>query len=454
MPKPSDIAIHAQAVEMVPLDKLLPYAMNARTHSDAQVRQIAASMWEFGWTNPCLIDGDNTLIAGHGRIMAARRLGLTHAPCIRVTGLSPAQRRALVLADNQLALNAGWNEDVLAAELARLREDDFDLDLVGFDADEVARLLDDSPPDVPDDGAHGSLTERFGEPPFSVLDTRSGRWQARKRAWLRLGIESEVGRSARAYKGQESLNDIQAGQDTTGTSVFDPVLCELVYRWFCPPDGIVLDPFAGGSVRGIVAGKLGRRYVGVDLRREQVMANEEQAVRLFGAGDAMPVWHVGDSRDLPRIAKGTKADLVFSCPPYVDLEVYSDDPADLSTMDYPAFLAAYRQIVAAACKMLRPDRFACFVVGDVRDRRGLYRNFVGDTVAAFIDAGLALYNEAILVNAVGSLPVRTGRQFAATRKLGKLHQNVLVFVKGDPKRATAACGPVEVVMPDEAGEMA
>jgi hypothetical protein len=228
---------------------------------------------------------------------------------------------------------------------------------------------------------------------------------------------------------------------TSGTSIFDPVICELAYRWFCPPGGSILDPFAGGSVRGIVAAKLGHPYTGIDLRAEQIAANEAQGRAL--TPDAPPRWIVGDSRDVATLAPGAY-DLVFSCPPYADLERYSDDPADLSTLDYPAFLKAYREIVAACVGLLRPDRFAVFVVGDIRDGKGFYRNFVSDTIAAFEDAGARLYNEAILVTQVGSLPIRVGRQFAGYRKLGKTHQNVLAFFKGNPKLIPDIFGEVEM----------
>ena len=139
-----------------------------------------------------------------------------------------------------------------------------------------------------------------------------------------------------------------------------------------------------------------------------------------------------------------EADFVFSCPHYGDLEVYSENPLDLSTMSRAGFLAAYRAIIAAAVGKLKPDRFACFVVGDYRDKRGFYCNFVSETIGAFEAAGARLYNEAILVTAAGSLPIRAGKQFASTRKLGKTHQNVLVFLKGDPRKATEACGTVEL----------
>ncbi len=252
--------------------------------------------------------------------------------------------------------------------------------------------------------------------------------------------EAELGRELTT---EEFLAEHYAASDAptaSGTSIFDPVLCEIAYRWFCPPGGMVLDPFAGGSVRGIVASRLGRGYFGVELRAEQVAANEAQ---LEMAGDPAPRWACGDSRDLGDIASGIEADLIFSCPPYWNLEQYSDDPDDLSAMGKEAFFEAYARIIGAAVSRLREDRFAVWVIGDVRDSDGCFVNLPGRTVEAFEAAGARFYNDAILATAVGSLPVRAGRQFAASRKLGRTHQNVMVFVKGDPKRTTEACGPVE-----------
>lgn len=227
---------------------------------------------------------------------------------------------------------------------------------------------------------------------------------------------------------------------STGTSIFDPVVCEIAYRWFCPTEGIVLDPFAGGSVRGIVASRLGRRYVGIELRPEQVAANVAQ---LHLAVDPRPEWRSGDAREVEKLAADIECDFVFSCPPYWNLERYSDDAADLSTMPFDEFLVAYRAIIAGTVARLQDDRFAAWVIGDVRDEHGCYVNLPGRTIDAFEAAGARLYNEAILVTAVGSLPIRAGKQFAASRKLGRTHQSVLVFVKGDPHRATEACGQVE-----------
>ena len=225
-------------------------------------------------------------------------------------------------------------------------------------------------------------------------------------------------------------------------AVFDPVLCELMYRWFSPPGGRVLDPFAGTAVAGLVAAKLGRRFTGIDLRGEQLLENRKAAARICTKADPRPEWIAGDAIDLPRLHPAP-IDFAFSSPPYGDLEVYSDDPRDLSTLAYDVFLVKYRAIIAHVVAALRPDRFVSFVVADIRDRGGLYRRFVSATEQAFEDAGARLYNEAILLTMAGSLKIRAGIVFDRARKLGKSHQNVLIFVKGDPAKATAAIGPVE-----------
>lgn len=285
----------------------------------------------------------------------------------------------------------------------------------------------------------GLLEQCYGYPPFSVLDTRCGRWQDRKKAWRALGLMGEVGRG----KVQQNLASLPIKSNGARpiwveSSPFDPVLSELLYNWFCPSGGVVLDPFAGGPVRGVVASLMGRRYIGVDVRSEQVEANRAQAASLC-TRDPRPVWRVGDSarlRDVTRV----RADFVFSCPPYHDLERYSSQADDLSTMPWEIFLGTYRHICKQACHLLRSDRFAAFVVGDVRDKAGCYRGLPSETIRAFGDAGLRLYNEAALVTPVGSLAMRAHGTFKA-RKLGKSHQTILIFVKGDPKRAASFTSP-------------
>ncbi len=230
-----------------------------------------------------------------------------------------------------------------------------------------------------------------------------------------------------------------------GASIFDPVLCELMYRWFCIEKGNILDPFAGGSVRGLVAGYLDYSYNGIDLRKEQIQANEKQLIDLQNnlKKDLLVQWYTGDSNEvLDTISK--EYDFVFSCPPYHDLEQYSDNPQDLSNMNYDDFLKVYRSIIKKSVSKLKEDCFACFVVGDVRDKKGFYKNFVSDTIQAFQDAGMELYNEMILITSIGSMAIRLRRQFNSGRKCGKIHQNVLVFYKGNPKNIKEKYGELNL----------
>jgi 16S rRNA G966 N2-methylase RsmD len=259
-----------------------------------------------------------------------------------------------------------------------------------------------------------------------VLDTKSGNWQKRKTLWRRLGLKSEEGRDATVF-GMASW-DVDKTIPASDTSIFDPALCEVLYEWFCPKGGLILDPFAGGSVRGIVANYLGYAYTGIDIRQEQIDSNRAQALKILPV-DNQPQWFVGDSNEvLDGRSWRVEFDLILSCPPYADLEVYSDLSGDISNKPYPEFLKSYREIIAKSCKLLKPGGFACFVVGEVRDKSGYYRGFVPDTIKAFEDCGTKYYNEAILLGVVGSASLRANGNMK-TKKLVKTHQNVLVFKK-------------------------
>jgi len=249
--------------------------------------------------------------------------------------------------------------------------------------------------------------------------------------------EDKLGRVVSSGEFVSSDSDVNSG-----TSIFDPVLCELMYKWFCIDKGSILDPFAGGSVRGIVANYLGYYYTGIDLRPEQIEANNIQAKEIIPV--SKPNWICGNSLNVNELVN-EKYDFVFSCPPYYDLEIYSDNQNDLSNYQtYEDFIKDYNAIIKESIDLLKEDRFTCFVVGDIRDKKGFYRNFVSDTISAFEQAGAKLYNEAILVTSVGSLPIRVGKQFDAGRKLGKTHQNILIFFKGNPKTIKENYKEIEV----------
>jgi DNA modification methylase len=278
------------------------------------------------------------------------------------------------------------------------------------------------------------LRDKFIEPPFSILDSKSGSWRKRVKKWKQLGILNEVSRSNknksngfdRIAKMNEKINGSSSGMLKDGVSVFDPALCEVLYHWFCPDGGTILDPFSGGSVRGIVANKLGFDYTGIDIREEQIQSNYEQGKEILG--DKCPKWICNDSNvELDLFDKSF--DFVFSCPPYVDLEVYSDLEGDISNKPYKDFLELYESIILKSCKLLKSGGYACFVVGEVRDKNGYYIGFVPDTIKAFEKAGVKFYNECIYLNGLAGACLTAGYIMNISKKVKKVHQNVLIFKK-------------------------
>lgn len=472
----TEYPIRVLGVRVVKGSELKSHDLAWREHPIAQLEETKTFLGEVGW-----IDGPKYNVRT-GRILdGTLRASIADDDLLPVIDIDvDPDKEALVLAKyDPIGAMVQANPNKLAAlrEQLRLSSDPLNalLEKLQQEGAAILQALTHPAAETP---AAIPLIDRFIIPPFSVLDARQAYWQERKRAWLNLGIESELGRGSEDKKESglvfnpsaqgESIYRLRNEMRQTlgyepswdeiiteaqrrgmhvysGTSIFDPVLCEIAYRWFCPAGGFILDPFAGGSVRGIVATALGYTYTGIELRAEQVIANQTQAARIVP--DASPHWVTGDSSQLDELLpfKGDLYDFVFTCPPYFDLEQYSEDTRDLSrATDYAAFLETYRAIVALSCARLRDDRFACVVVGDIRDKRGHYRNFVADTIAAFRDCGLELYNEAVLITALGSLPIRVGKMFEASRKLGKTHQNVLVFVKGDWHKAVQAVGPIVV----------
>ena len=209
----------ADKVERRKVAELVPYARNSRTHSDEQVGQIAASIKEWGWTAPVLIDPEGGLIAGHGRIMAAQKLGIADVPCMVAEGWTDAQKKAYIIADNKLALNAGWDDAMLKIELGDLGDLDFDLSLTGFSDEELTafEMADEPLPGEGDnEGSTASLADKFGIAPFSVLNAREGWWQSRKRAWLAIGIKSELGRGENGHHAAPGGSPVVAGYDKSG----------------------------------------------------------------------------------------------------------------------------------------------------------------------------------------------------------------------------------------------
>jgi DNA modification methylase len=264
--------------------------------------------------------------------------------------------------------------------------------------------------------------------PFSILDTRTKEWKDRKNWWiLNHKIKSELGRENTESK--TMFWDTEAN-----VSVFDPVLCETMYDWFSPKGGNVLDPFAGGSVRGIVAEGLDRSYTGIDISEEQIKANKLQSDK--------PNWIVGDSRKVvPTLTD--EYDFIFTCPPYHDLEVYSDNPKDISNMPYNRFLTSLNSILTHSVSKLKDNRFVAIVVSEIREQSttrnykiGKYRGFVPSVIEMCEEMGLSFYNDMILYNSQGQASRVSKTYFNRNKKIASVHQNILIFVKGNPDIAT------------------
>ena len=264
--------------------------------------------------------------------------------------------------------------------------------------------------------------------PFSVLDTRTKEWKQRKDYWITTyGIQSELGR-------EDIESKSQFWESNSNVSIFDPVLCELMYDWFVPKGGKILDPFAGGSVRGIVAEEMGFHYDGIELSEEQVLANKKQSKK--------PNWIIGDS-DKEIFFLDNDYDFVFTCPPYYDLEVYSDDMNDLSNMSERNFDIKFDKIIYKSTLQLKQNRFFGIVVSEVRNPSttgnysiGNYRKLVSKTIQMCEAHGLHFYNDMVLFNSQHQAS-RVGKTyFDRNRKIPSVHQNILIFVKGNPDIAT------------------
>ena len=410
---------------------------NPNVMTDQELEQMRESMKEFGFLEPVIVDQNYVIADGEHRVKIYKEFGRKTIQAYQVTCKNDAQRRFIRQIKNKLHGEHDLEKDVKELELL-MQANPFGLEkLLNFDNDDLTKMQEllSKQNNLFDEVDHDSLVSKYGAPPFSVLDARQQYWMERKDYWHSFGIKSEKGRDNdlvfgyQDYDSQEYLKQ----KSKHGSSIFDPVLAEIIYKWFSQKGDHVLDPFAGGSVRGIIAAALGRQYYGVDLSKRQVEENEKQLKDTTIPKSRMrfePVWLHGNSLNISKFFK-TKFNLLASCPPYFNLEQYTDDPQDLSNLAWPQFLAQYYSIIKKSCELLKDNSFAVFVVGDVRDKQGFYRNLVWHTVQAFEKAGLGLYNQLILLTPLGTAPMRAPPIFIKKRKVVLVHQYVLVFYKGN-----------------------
>lgn len=393
------------------------------------------------------------------------------APILKASELTEDEQREFIIKDN---VGFGeWDMDALANEW-----DSEDLNDWGVDVwNEPLGGTDDSTStgnsEIPKSEGN-SLNDTFIIPPFSILDSRQGYWQARKKMWrgvigdmgqsrqgkLIQSIEMQykdlytrtaehrktLGISFREYLDKYVPEEVKQHESqkvlSTGVSLFDPVLAEILCKWFTPYKGAkIFDCFAGDTQKGLVFGTCGYEFKGVELRQEQVDINNEVI-----AERGLPISYVcDDGQNVANHFEPESQDLLFSCPPYFDLEVYSDLPNDASNQGtYEEFIAILENAFKAAFGCLKENRFAVVVLGDVRSKKdGSYYDFGGDVKRIFREAGAHLYNELILIEMSSSVALRA-KKYMESRKVAKMHQNILVFYKGDPAKVRNEFAPIEI----------
>ena len=393
------------------------------------------------------------------------------APIVKASSLSADEQREFIIKDN---VGYGeWDMDMLANEWPAEDLDDWGLDVWQDPTDGDGGGMETN--SAKEGSKDGSLNERFVVPPFSILDTRKGYWQARKKLWRDIigdmgesrndtlitspeikykdlylktrKHREELGITFKEYLEKYVSDEVKEREASkvlsAGVSLLDPVMAEIVCKWFGTQGCKTFDCFAGDSVFGYVSAYLGNEFTGVELRPEQAEINNARV-------EGMSAHYINDDgQNVGKHIAPHSQDLLFSCPPYFDLEVYSDLPNDASNQgSYEDFIGILRNAFTAALGCLKDDRFAVIVVGDVRNKKtGCYYDFCGDIKRIFRDNGAELYNEIILVETGASTALRAGR-YMESRKVAKMHQNILVFYKGNTKNIKSNFPKIEYASED------
>jgi ParB-like chromosome segregation protein Spo0J/16S rRNA G966 N2-methylase RsmD len=420
----------------IAISELLPAQYNPRKISKEQMRRLIESIEKNGFAEPIIVNDNperkNVVIGGHQRLKALKKIGLpdkTKVP-VYLVDLDEANEKKLNIALNNIS--GDFEIKKLATLFKEFCEKNIDAAGSGFDEEEIRALAGKSADALEKykEGKEehlGNLAKRYLLPPFSVLDTRAAEWQNRKAIW-----KERIRNLGATREGKLGALDNLIGAVNSGISIFDPVLSELIYKWFLTPDGNILDPFAGDAARSLVAAFNGTHYTGIDIREDQIEENKKTFERWNLSENANFI--VGNSEKLDDLLpENEKYDLVFTCPPYYDLEVYSDIEGDASNKQtYEEFMEFYKKVFTQCVKRLKKNRFLVCVVGEIRDDKGVNRGFVKDNIQLFQDLGLQFYNEIILLESIGTARIRANNQMRKNRKLVKVHQNILVFFNGDP----------------------
>lgn len=420
-------------IKKVKISDINPAPYNPRQDlkpADHEYQKLKKSIDEFDLVEPLILNKrNNVLIGGHQRLKILKERGDKDVD-VSLVDLDEAKEKALNIALNRV--QGEWDYDKLNLIFDELKGiDDFDIELTGFDIEDIKAgefIPDTLTEQVDEEETKKKLSEKFIINPFSVFVAYSGVWATRKKYWV--SLIQDKGETRKDLIGYSALCTNQYVYGTPGCkgeSILDPVLAEVCLKWFNVNGGSSFDPFAGDSVFGYVSSYLGYQFEGIELRTEQAELNQK---RLDDCG-LKGTYHCDDAINIDKYIDDNSKDFLFTCPPYYDLEQYSDLKNDLSNMEsYEEFNDKISKCIGKAVNKLKDDRFAVCVVGEIRNNIGGYQNFVSDTIKNFTQTGLIYYNEIVLSTSLGTAPVRAN-SYMKNRKIVKVHQNVLVFYKGN-----------------------
>jgi hypothetical protein len=412
---------------------------NPRIIKDDKFKKLVKSISEFPKMlelRPIIVDENFIVQGGNMRLKALQELKFKEIPdewIKQVSDLTEEQKKEFIIKDN---VGFGeWNFDDLANNWDVEQLTEWGLDIPNF-----SNLQNNDFENI-EIVAIQKLEEKFIVPPFSVLNAREGKWQERKNYWKKLikdtGITRDTGNQTNTrYRTVQGFS--AARQEENVGSVLDPVLSEIIIKWFGLAKSKMFDCFSGDTVFGYVSSYLGNEFTGIELRQSQVDFNN-QRTKGFDAN-----YICDDGRNVLNYLEKDSQDLLFSCPPYFDLEIYSDLENDASNQkEYKDFLKILETAFSKSILCLKENRFAVIVCGDVRDKKGNYYRFPDHIKEIFENNGMPLYNELILIDPVGNLQMRVGK-YMEHRKVGKTHQNVLVFFKGNTKEIKKNYPKIEI----------
>lgn len=429
-------------IEKIKIDEIKEYENNSKIHTSEQIQKIKYSISKFGYLQPILIDENNMILAGHGRYRALKELKYKEIPVIRHEHLTDTEKTAFSIADNSITMMTGFDEDLLKFQLNELEIDGFDTDLLALDELDLFGDYDEKMEEKYSDGVIGSLARDLIIAPVNIFDTRKEKWLERKRVWREL-----INDNGETRQETNVITNINDNFETV--SLLDPVLAEIICYWFTPQkdNNKIFDCFAGDTIFGYVAGKLGNEFTGIELRKKQADLNNERTK------DFNCKYICDDGQNVDKYIEKETQDLFFSCPPYFDLEVYSDMENDASNQkSYEDFYKILDNALRKGVERLKENRFAVIVVGDVRNKKtGEYYSFLDDIRRTMKKSGLLYYNDITLINNFGTAGLR-GRRFFKSRKVVNVKQTCLVFYKGDSRKIKEIFPEVEVKYLDESGD--